>query len=54
MLLLKQDITRKKRVDKALLEPEKDLEFAAGANKEYEFEIIINSTVYSQQANNSN
>ena len=52
MSLLKQDTIKKKRVDnKALPEPEK--EFEAGDNKEYEVEIIINSTVYGQQANNN-
>ncbi len=44
--LLEQDITKKKRVDKTLPEPEKDLEFEAGGNKEYEIEAIINSAVY--------
>ncbi len=53
MSLLEQDTTRKERVDnKALPEPEKELEFEAGGNKEYEIEAIINSAVYSQQANN--
>ncbi len=33
-------------VDKALLEPEKDVEFEAGGNKEYEVEAIINNAVY--------
>ncbi len=51
--LLVQDTTRKGRVDsKALPEPEKELEFEAGGNKEYEVEAIINSAVYGQQANN--
>ena len=50
--MLKQDITRREQVIKALLEPEKDLEFEARSYKEYEVEVIINSTVYSQQANN--
>ncbi len=40
-------------MDKTLAEPEKDLEFEAGGNKEYEVEIIIDSIVYGQQANNS-
>ncbi len=51
MLLLELDITRKRRVDTALSEPEKDLEFEAGDNKEYEIEAIINSAMYGQQAN---
>ncbi len=46
MLLMEQDTTRKGRVDKALLELEKDIEFEAGGNKEYEVEIIIDSMVY--------
>ncbi len=51
VLLLKQNITRKERVDsKALLEPKK--EFEVGDNKEYEVEAIIDSAVYGQQANN--
>ncbi len=51
MSLLEQDTTRKKQVDKALLEPEKDVKFEDGGNKEYEIETIINSAVYDQQAN---
>ncbi len=43
---------RKRRVDKALPEPEKELKFEAGGNKEYKVEAIIDSTVYGQQANN--
>ncbi len=42
----------KGRVDKALLKPEKDVDFETGGNKEYEFETIIDSAVYGQQANN--
>ncbi len=54
MLLLEKDTTRKGRVDnKALLEPEKELEFKAGGDKEYEIEAIIDSAVYGQQANNN-
>ncbi len=49
MSLLEQDTTRKRRVDKALPEPEK--EFEAGDNKEYEVEAIIDSAVYGQKAN---
>ncbi len=36
-------------MDKALPEPEK--EFEARDNKEYEVEVIIDSVVYGQQAN---
>ncbi len=35
MSLLEQDITKKGRVDKALPEPEKDVEFELRGNKEY-------------------
>ncbi len=38
-------------MDKALLEPEKEVEFEAGNNTEYEVEAIIDSMVYGQQAN---
>ena len=41
-----EDNTRKRRVDKALPEPEKELEFESGGNKEYEVEAIIDSVVY--------
>ncbi len=44
---------RKRRVNKTLSEPEKDLEFEARGNKEYEIETIIDSIMYGQQANNS-
>ena len=54
MSLLEQDTTKKKRVGKALPEPEKELEFEARGNKEYEIEAIIESAVYGQQANHSN
>ena len=37
---------KKKRVDKALQESEKDLEFEAKGNKEYEVEAIIDNTIY--------
>ncbi len=47
MSLLKQDTTRKGRVDnKALPEPEKQLEFEAEGDKEYEVKVIIDSAVY--------
>ncbi len=52
MSLLEQDTTRKGQVDnKAPPEPEK--EFEAGDDKEYKVEVIIDSVVYGQQANNS-
>ncbi len=51
MSLLEQDTTRKGQVDKALPKLEKEFEFEAGGNKEYEVEAIINSAVYGQQAN---
>ncbi len=38
--------------NKALPEPEKELEFEVGDNKEYEIEAIIDSAMYNQQANN--
>ncbi len=40
-------------MDKALTKQEKDLKFETGGNKEYEVKAIINSAVYSQQANNN-
>ena len=49
MSLLKQDTTRKERVDKAL--PELKKEFEAGNNKEYGVEAIIDNAMYGQQAN---
>ena len=45
---------RKRRVDKALPEPKKDLEFEAKSNKEYKVKAIIDSVVYGKQTNNSN
>ena len=52
MSLLEQDTTRNGRVDnKALPEPEKV--FEAGNDKEYKVGIIIDSTVYGQQANSN-
>ncbi len=39
---------RKKRVDKALPEPEKDLKFEVGGHKKYEVKSIIDSVVYGQ------
>ena len=54
VLLLEQNIIRKKRVDKALSKPEKDLKFEVGGNNKYEVKAIIESAIYSQQTNNSN
>ncbi len=49
MSLLEQDTTEKGRVDnKALPEPEKELEFKAEGNKEYEVETIIDTEVFGQ------
>ena len=50
--LLEQDTMRKRRVDKALLEPENKLEFKTGGNKKYGVQAIINSAVYGQKTNN--
>ncbi len=52
LLLLEWDITKKRQIDKALPKPEKELELEARGNKEYEVKVIIDSTVYDQQANN--
>ncbi len=49
--LLEQDTIRKGQVDKAIPEPDKEFEFEAGDNKEYEVKAIIDSMVYGQQAN---
>ncbi len=46
--LLEQDITRKKRVNETLLEPE--IKFETSDKKEYEIEAIINSAMYGQKA----
>lgn len=47
MLLLKQNITRKKRVNKLLkIEPELDVE----KNNKYKVEIINNSDIYINKA----
>ncbi len=40
-------------MDNALPEPEKNLEFEAGGNKEYKVKAVIDSMVYGQQTNNS-
>ena len=47
MLLLKQDIIRKKQVNETLSEPEK--KFEARNNKEYKVKAIINSAMYSKK-----
>ncbi len=39
-------------MDKALPEPEKEVKFEAGDNKEYKVKAIIDSAVYGQQVNN--
>ncbi len=44
--LLEQDTMRKGRVDKALPEPDKDVEFETGGNKKYVVKVIINNAVY--------
>ena len=46
MSLLEQDITKKRQVDKTLLELEKKLEFKAGDNKKYKVKAIIDSVIY--------
>ncbi len=51
--LLEQGTTKKGQVDKALPEPEKEMEFEAGGNKEYEVKAIIDSAIYGQQANSN-
>ena len=54
VLLLEQDITRKRRViqvNQALSKPKKCLVFKAKNNKKYKVKIIINSTIYSEKAN---
>ncbi len=38
-------------MDKALPEPEKEFDFEAGDNKEYEVKVMIDNAVYDQQAN---
>ncbi len=41
-------------MDNTLSKPEKDLEFEVRGNKGYEVNAIIDSTVYSQLANDNN
>ncbi len=51
VLLLEQNITRKRQVDnQALSEPKS--KFEAGDNKEYKVEALINRAVYGKKANN--
>lgn len=52
MSLLKQNTTKKKKVNKLsnLLKPEK--KFGAENNKKYQIEIIINNMVYGKKATN--
>ena len=47
---MKQDITKKKRVNKTILEPEK--EFDTRDDKKYKVKAIINNMMYSKKANN--
>ncbi len=49
MLLLEQDITRKRWVNNVLPKPEK---FEFRDDKEYEVKAIIDSVVYGKEANN--
>ena len=54
MSLLEQNITKKRQMDnKALQEPEKNMELEVRNDKEYKFEAIIDSVVYGQQTNNN-
>ena len=54
MSLLEQDTIRKKQINnKALPKPKKDMEFEAKGNKEYVIKAIIDSAIYSKQANNN-
>ena len=48
MSLLKEDITRKEQINKLFPEPEP--EFDAGNNKKYEVKVIIDSAVYTKEA----
>ena len=48
MLLLEQDITKKRRMNEPFLEPEP--KFDAGDNKEYEVKAIIDITIYTKKA----
>ena len=49
MSLLEQNTIRRGQVDnKTLLEPEKDMEFEAGGDKEYKVKAIIVNAVYGQ------
>ena len=46
---LKQDNTKKKQVNKTLLDPKK--KFKAKDDKEYEVKVIIDSTIYDKKVN---
>ena len=51
MLLLEQDITKKKQIDQtnlSLLKPEKYLKFETRDNQDYKVKIIIDNAVYGQ------
>ncbi len=49
MLLLEQNTIKREQVNKKTLsESEKELKFEYGDNREYKFEAIIDSLVYSQ------
>lgn len=52
MSLLKQDITKKRRVNKKTLSKLEN-EFEAGNNKEYEFKVIINRVMYDKKVRNN-
>ncbi len=51
MFFLKQDTTRKGRVNQELPKPKKEFDFSNN-NKEYEVKAIIDSAVYNKKANN--
>ncbi len=53
MSLLEQDTIKKRRVNKALPEPEKNIKFEAEDNMKYKVKAIINRVVYGQQANSN-
>ncbi len=48
MSLLEQDTIKNGRVDNALLELEKDLEFEARGNKEYKVKANIDGAIYGE------
>ena len=51
MSLLDQDITRKKQVNQNKTLPKPEKKFEAENDKEYEVKAIINSAIYSKEAN---